>query len=87
MLTAILSITIYLFLLIVANYNSEKYKVVYFLGIFLSPLLITGIPFVKDAYSRAGVWCWIVSVDKYTCMGPHKSAAIVKIIEVNIEEI
>jgi len=66
-LNAVFAITIYLFLLVVADYNSDKYRRLYFLAIFLPPLLITWVPFTQDAYGKTGVWCWIKSVNQSTC--------------------
>ena len=66
-LDAVFAITIYLFLLIVLDYNSDKYRRLYFLAIFLPPLLITWVPFTQNAYGKSGVWCWIRTTDQRTC--------------------
>ena len=62
-----LCITLHLFNLIVLNKSSEKYEWVYFFCIIVLPFLVSWIPFIKGAYQRAGVWCWIRSHDAVTC--------------------
>ena len=64
---AIFAVTIYLFVLIVLDYNTDKYKWVYVFGIFIIPLLVNWIPFLQSAYGRSGVWCWIRNIDEETC--------------------
>ena len=66
-LNAIFAVTVYLFFLIVLDYNTDKYGRLYFLGIFAFPLIITWIPFVKDGYGKSGVWCWIRGINHETC--------------------
>jgi len=64
---AIFVITIYLFLLVVINYNTAKYEFVYVLSIFVLPLAVNWIPFIKQSYHRSGLWCWIRSFNDETC--------------------
>lgn len=53
--------------LILVDKNTEKYEPVYVIAIFVLPLFVTWIPFIKDSYGRAGAWCWIRSEDRGTC--------------------
>ena len=64
---SIFVITIYLFFLIVINYDTAKFEVVYVIGIFVLPLVINWVPFINQAYHRAGLWCWIRSFDDTNC--------------------
>ena len=64
---AIFVISIYLFLLVVVNYNTAKYEVLYVLCIFALPLVVNWIPFIRQSYNRAGLWCWIRSFNYETC--------------------
>ena len=64
---AVLAITVYLFVLIVINYDTSKYELVYVLGIFALPLVVNWIPFINGTYHRAGLWCWIRSFNDETC--------------------
>jgi len=64
---AIFAVTIYLFFLIVFDFNTDKYKWAYILGIFFSPFLINWIPLLYASYGRSGAWCWIRSRDEESC--------------------
>ena len=66
-LNAITSITVYLFLLVVCDRFTEKFEVAYILFIFVFPFTFSWIPFINDTYGRAGVWCWIRTIDIITC--------------------
>lgn len=41
----------------------EKLETVYVFLIFVFPLLFNWVPFIKDSYGEAGVWCWIRNKD------------------------
>ena len=43
--------------------HGERYEKIYFVGIFLFPLLFNWIPFIRKMYGEAGPWCWIRSND------------------------
>lgn len=65
-LNGLTSTTIYLFLRVM-NKNTERYEWLYFFYIFFFPFLINWIPFIKNTYGKAGVYCWIRSFDTTTC--------------------
>ena len=62
-----MSITVYLMLGVTCNKFTEKYEVAYVLLIFALPPAVNWIPFIQESYGRAGVWCWIRSIDLSTC--------------------
>lgn len=61
------SITVYLFLCTMFQISTEKYEVLYVLFIFGFPFLFNWIPFIRESYGQAGVWCWIRSFDTANC--------------------
>lgn len=56
---AFVCITFTLFRSAVFHKDSERFEFYYILIIFISPFLITWIPFVRNNYGQAGAWCWI----------------------------
>ena len=56
---AFVCITITLFRSAVFHKDSERFEFYYILVIFVSPLLVTWIPFINVTYGEAGAWCWI----------------------------
>lgn len=48
----------------------HRYELIYPLVIFALPLILSGIPFIKDKYGKSGPWCWIKGkdyADEYIC--------------------
>lgn len=78
-LNAITAITIYLFLVVACNKFSEKYEYIYILFIFAFPFTYSWIPFINQAYGRAGVWCWIRTIDLITCT-PFKFGGVLQLV-------
>ena len=57
---AITCFTIDIFLQVSCHVNTTtKYEVAYVFLMFLSPIIITWIPFYTQSYGFAGAWCWI----------------------------
>ena len=63
-LLAISVITVYLFLRAVYNKNIERYEILCLFFIFAFPVSFSWIPFVKNTYGHAGVWCWIRTLNE-----------------------
>ena len=66
-LMAIVSVTVYIFLLAMFSKRTERLQLGYIFFIFGFPLLFNWIPFTLNAFGRAGAWCWIMNEDIYTC--------------------
>lgn len=66
-LMAISAITVYLFIGAVWNKSTEKQEPLYIFFIFAFPLTFNWIPFIRQSYGRAGVWCWIRTLDYRDC--------------------
>ena len=66
-LISITSIIIYCSCIVFFNKNTERLEWVYILSIFLLPILISLVPFIRDSYGRAGAWCWVRSEERGTC--------------------
>ena len=66
-INSITAITVYLFLAAACGRLTDKYEVAYIVFIFVVPLTFNWIPFIKSSFGRAGVWCWIRSLDTETC--------------------
>ncbi len=62
-LIAVVCITINLALVVLFHRNTERFEIAYVLFIFVFPLSYSWIPFINEAYGRAGAWCWIRSED------------------------
>ena len=67
LLMAVCSIVAYVSLRILFKKDTARFELVYLFFIFVFPLTFTWIPFVFNAYGRAGAWCWIISEDRETC--------------------
>ena len=67
LLMSVCSIVVYVSLRILFKKDTQKYEPVYLFFIFGFPFTFTWIPFVFQAYGRAGAWCWIISEDRETC--------------------
>lgn len=69
LLNAITIITIYLFALAVFKRETGKWEVFYIILIFVFPVLISLIPFIRLSYgrARAGAWCWIRTEERENC--------------------
>ena len=66
-LMAVVSITLYIFVIAVFSKRTDRFELLYLFFIFVFPLLFNWIPFTVNAYGRAGAWCWIRNEDIYTC--------------------
>lgn len=75
---AITCFTIDIFLKVSCQVNTNtKYEVVYVLLMFLSPLLVTWIPFYTNSYGFAGAWCWIKTFkDRTKCIRDSTAVAL-----------
>ena len=60
-LIAICCITVSLFVKATRHKDIEKLEKVYIFMIFIFPLLFNWVPFIQQAYGKAGAWCWIRS--------------------------
>lgn len=58
-LIAYVCLTFNLFMIAAFNKRTERLEPLYFLLIFVLPLTVTWIPFIKESYGEAGAWCWI----------------------------
>ncbi len=67
LLMSVCSIVMYASLRILFHKDTARLELVYVFFIFVFPLTFTWIPFVFNAYGRAGAWCWIISEDRLTC--------------------
>jgi len=67
LLMAVCCIVVYVSLRILFKKDTARFELVYVFFIFAFPLTFTWIPFVFNAYGRAGAWCWIISEDRETC--------------------
>uniref|UniRef100_A0A1X7UQ95 G-protein coupled receptors family 2 profile 2 domain-containing protein n=1 Tax=Amphimedon queenslandica TaxID=400682 RepID=A0A1X7UQ95_AMPQE len=48
----------------------HRYELIYPLLIFALPIMLSGIPFIKEKYGKSGPWCWIKGKDRsdeYIC--------------------
>lgn len=61
------AVTIYLFLLIVLDFNTDKYEWSYGVSIYGIPFIINWIPFIRLSYGRSGAWCWITEIEESNC--------------------
>lgn len=55
----------------------HRYELIYPLVIFAVPLMLSGIPFIKDKYGKSGPWCWIKGKNEsseYMCTSPSNKA-------------
>ena len=52
-------IMIDIFIRVVFERDTQKYKIPYVIGILAPPIVVSWIPFIKLAYGPAGVFCWI----------------------------
>lgn len=68
-LNVIITITVSLLVTAFSNKPPEKYEPLFLVLIFVVPFTFNWIPFIKQAYGRAGPWCWIRSVERVTCEG------------------
>ena len=50
---------IHLFLKAMFEARIKKMEILYIPIIFILPLLVSAIPFIKNSYGKAGPWCWI----------------------------
>jgi len=66
-LNAITVLTTYLFVMTAFQKDVKKLEVLFLLLIFVFPILISLIPFIKSSYGRSGAWCWIRNEDRETC--------------------
>lgn len=76
---AITAVTLYVFFIGVFNVFTEKYEYAYVFFIFVFPFTHAWIPFIKDAYGRSGVWCWIRTVDPINCK-PFKFGVVLQLV-------
>ena len=60
-------IMIDVFIRVVFERNTRKYKIPYIIGIVVPPLVISWIPFIGLSYGPAGVFCWIRDREYETC--------------------
>ncbi|XP_019853042.1 PREDICTED: uncharacterized protein LOC109582643 [Amphimedon queenslandica] len=74
---AITCFTIDIFLKVSCQVNTDtKHEVVYILLMFLSPILVTWIPFYTQSYGFAGAWCWIKTFQDKSCTRDSTAVAL-----------
>jgi len=62
------------------NINFERLDIAAVLLIFVSPLVVSWIPFAPNVYGKAGAWCWIMSVDRNQQCDPNVTGQIMQIV-------
>ena len=50
---------LHLFLKALFEVRIKKMEILYIPTIFILPVLVSGIPFIKNSYGKSGPWCWI----------------------------
>ena len=60
-------IMIDIFIRVVFEKDTQKYKIPYVIGILAPPIVVSWIPFIKLAYGPAGVFCWIRDKEYENC--------------------
>ena len=60
-------IMIDIFIRVVFERDTQRYKIPYIIGILAPPIVVSWIPFIKLAYGPAGVFCWIRGKEYESC--------------------
>lgn len=55
----ILCILFNLYLQLLFEFEIRKYEIPVTIFCWVFPMMLTGLPFIDDAYAPAGVWCWV----------------------------
>ncbi len=78
LLMSVCSIVVYASLRILFNKNTARLELVYLFFIFIFPLTFTWVPFVYNAYGRAGAWCWIKSEIRNGTCQPYYTGQVLQ---------